>query len=342
MAELLLAAQVPDPDPHLRSEPGRVRPLVHGKGRATGLEALGGSPEALAIGFGEGDHGAPGEFQPSVLRLPGEEGDRSEVAGRGADDDELAGREGLRLDPGPGRAAPVAAAQLLRDDPFRAHRLGRREEAGSAALDMVAEEDRPAGRVGAEQGAEALPPSLDGLAAKVAAVEVEEVERHEDEAARPPAGKLASKGFEIGKAARILDDHLAVDDRASALEPGGDVEDRAVEMAPVVPSPRIGAAIAAAQDELGPVAVIFELVKPLAARRRFPDEGRHHGLDEPDSGGETRHRPESSCGRRSSLPAAPRQAFPSATWSKSIARPRRPRPTRWGSPPKTPRQGVQT
>lgn len=75
--------------------------------------------------------------------------------------------------------------------------------------------------------------------------------------------------------------HLAVDQRGSAGKDAGDVEDGAVEVAPVVAAARKRAPVVALERELGPVAVIFELVNPLGALGRFLDEGRHHGFDEP-------------------------------------------------------------
>src|SRR5205085_4583123 len=85
-----------------------------------GLEALVRSPEFLAFLLGEGHHGCPGIFEPVVFRFTGEERHGGKVPGGGADNDELAGGEALRLEPCLRTAAPVAAAELLRDDAFKA------------------------------------------------------------------------------------------------------------------------------------------------------------------------------------------------------------------------------
>src|SRR5205085_3587644 len=166
------------------------------------------------------------------------------------------------------------------DDAFKAHALRGFEELWAAADHMVAELEAASALVFSEQFAQPFAAVLNALATKVAAIEMEEVERDEDETLRVLSAELAAQGVEVGLAARPLDDDFAVEDGAPAVERTGLVEDGSIKAAPVQARAGQGTYPVAIDDQLGAVAVIFELVQPVVAFGGFFGEGRGHRLDE--------------------------------------------------------------
>lgn len=70
-------------------------------------------------------------------------------------------------------------------------------------------------------------------------VEVQEIEGKEDQLPRRIADRLAQQR-EVGDAARVLDDDLAVDQRRLAVEPSGLFAELRVLVSPVVPVAGVG------------------------------------------------------------------------------------------------------
>ena len=117
--------------------------------------------------------------------------------------------------------------------------------------------------------------------AQILAVEIEQVEADEDQPLRLPAHR-GSKRREIRQAGLVHDDDLAVDDRRLHRQLGGRLDDRPVLVGPVEAAPCEGARLAALDQQLGAVAVIFDFVKPAVALGRRLDQRRQLKLDEPE------------------------------------------------------------
>ena len=121
-----------------------------------------------------------------------------------------------------------------------------------------------AGVVASHKVLEPSPPVEQGFFANVPAVYVQEVEGHEHDVLRAPS-QCIRKCAEVRSALLILDDRLTVDYGAAALELASRAQDRRVAVGPVEAVSREGANPVFVDYELRPVAVIFDLVNPVAA-----------------------------------------------------------------------------
>lgn len=93
---------------------------------------------------------------------------------------------------------------------------------------------------------------------------MQQVERVEEQPMRFVVNRRSQR-TEIGDAALVLDDHLAVDDGRSARQPPGGSNDRAVPVGPIGPPAGERSGGAAIDDEQGAVPVVLDLVEPAVA-----------------------------------------------------------------------------
>ncbi len=165
--------------------------------------------------------------------------------------------------------------------------VGRLVEHRTLADVLAAEGDAGRG-VGADEVPQPAAAIDQRLGAEVPAVEHQQVEAEQHEPFRcAPDGR--PERLEVGDAGGVLHAHLAVDDRRPAAQRPRRGDDGLVFRRPVVAVPREGLRDLAGQRELRPVAVVFDLVDPLATVRRDVDQGRQHGRDEAGGQGRSRH-----------------------------------------------------
>jgi len=108
---------------------------------------------------------------------------------------------------------------------------------------------------------------------------VQEIEGKEHDAVRRLVDGRA-QGIEIGDAALILDDDLAVNDGCLAGEIAGSLDHPAIWPGPVPPMPGECPDSAAIDDDHGAIAVVLDLVNPAFSGGWFRHESGYFRLDE--------------------------------------------------------------
>jgi hypothetical protein len=118
---------------------------------------------------------------------------------------------------------------------------------------------------------------------EVAAVQIEQVERDQDDA-RGFALEFVLQHREIGGAVGSGRDDLAVDDRRAGLDVPGVVRDLLEAVDPVMAAPGEDFDRLVGQMDLDPVAVEFDFVDPARPGRHLLDRRSQSGLDEAREG----------------------------------------------------------
>ena len=158
----------------------------------------------------------------------------------------------------------VGAVADLRDDAFQADLAGVREHLLAVDLEAFAELDVGAGDDLLQFG---LAPEQRQLP-EVAAVEVQQIERHQDDAGGLSL-QLVLQHREIGGAVGGRHDDLAVDDRRGGLDVPGVVGDLLEAMGPVMAAPGEDLDGLVGQVDLDAVAVELDFVDPAVSGRHL-------------------------------------------------------------------------
>ena len=116
-------------------------------------------------------------------------------------------------------------------------------------------------------------------AAKVFAVEVKQIEGDEGQALRMPFQRLAELP-DVGLAILVGGDHLAIKDRRLGWQLRGLVRYVLISLRPVVTAPRVDGRLAAIDDDLAAVSIVFDFVNPSVALWRSLNQRRQLRLDE--------------------------------------------------------------
>src|SRR4051794_18256305 len=291
------------PDHELRADPGHATEVPapaaavvlrrwRVERRLLGDEWLHRREQALAGRRREAGADLAGKAQLAVLVHP--DRDRPEIARvafarRPAADDELLLGTDLELQPGRRPATRlIARAPELRDDPLEALAARRGHERLAVADDVRRIAD--AVRLAQDAAQESLS-ILEGDAEERAPVEIEQIERLEDERtgrrgpgpatgrARPAFADPFLEEREVGPAVLVERDDLAVDDRLAGVDPGrGREQARKVRLA-VLEAARPELARPIADDGFEPIAVPLDLEQPIGIIERLRGEGREHRLD---------------------------------------------------------------
>jgi hypothetical protein len=141
-------------------------------------------PEPIAFFTAKREEGAAGKFE-SVVDFTGQQR-KGGFAGfvLGTDDDKVSFVIALCFQPGRQAAAAVPAVELLTDYVLQLHTAGCLEHFGAAARKKRRELDRCFWFIITHQLAQALSTGFQWLVSHILAVDLQEVESHEDEATR--------------------------------------------------------------------------------------------------------------------------------------------------------------
>ncbi|MGY4299900.1 hypothetical protein ACVWXN_007995 [Bradyrhizobium sp. i1.4.4] len=114
---------------------------------------------------------------------------------------------------------------------------------------------------------------------KIAAVQIEQIERHQHDLGRLTL-ELVLQHREIGRAVGSGDDNLAIDDGRARLDLPGVMGDLLEAMRPIVSAPGENLRRLVGQVDLDPVAVELDFVNPSPAGRHPLDRGGQGRFDE--------------------------------------------------------------
>ena len=155
------------------------------------------------------------------------------------------------------------------------------EERDPVGLDVLAQADA---RIRAEDAGEESAALLERFVEERPAVEVEQVEDLVDERGRlvghsPPLDPRLEEG-EVGFAALVESDDLAVDDRLARVEPGRRIEERPEVARRVLLAARPESDAVTVDDRLDAETVPLDLEQPVGPVERRAHERREHRRDE--------------------------------------------------------------
>ncbi|MNO66019.1 hypothetical protein D3C76_567980 [compost metagenome] len=193
-----------------------------------------------------------------------------------ADDDELLAELAFELDPVPGAALHVAAADALADQPFQPELAGAVEDAAGIVAEVLRVAQQLAAVV-AQHRLQRFPAQLQRLTAQVFAIAPEQVEQGVAHRLGFPGLEGILQALEIGPPFLVEDHDLPIEPGRLKFELGKRRTQFRQLGRPVVPIARQQAHRTVIEARQDAVAVQLDLVAPVSGRRRLDQGGQFRG-----------------------------------------------------------------